>query len=420
MNLFAEQKEKSNYETPEHYKKTIHKLLYSEGLKLDAALRKVFELFWNFDKGITLASIKKLSEIATKKMGKGYGLTTIKTGLKMAQEYGLIKIENRHSDKTGYRGCAWKVVAEAEIIEAFVQARISTLVEENFHGSTSDLEIDLKNDLEIDLEIDLRKKAETLTESKDEVAKSGLHKTQLNKIKQNKLKDKDTIYPPEKAKGDRINKLPEVSLDLKDFLKRWSKFNKGYWEPEELEKASRYIQKGINKAKGQVDFKNPKHTLAIQRAVGIFRDKCEGNLEGNHYWNTLSVYIQNALKSAFGINENTKPTKKPIRTEMLPENWKDPDDYYKGMMEPKPLSDEDQKAVDEELERMRLEQKQRKQQELEALRNSSPINDTDQSITNQDLCKSIVDDMRKPTPKAPLPIGAITITSSGNESIQTI
>src|SRR5690242_12418015 len=109
--VFARQKEKSNYESNEASKQALRKLLHTEGLQLEKPLRKVFEYMWNCKGGITKAAEKKISATMTKKKGRGYGLTTIETGFKLAKNYGLITIENEYSAKTGYKLCAWKILA---------------------------------------------------------------------------------------------------------------------------------------------------------------------------------------------------------------------------------------------------------------------------------------------------------------------
>lgn len=183
LNL-KEQKIKSNYQSHKEYKKTIHAILHTKDLKIEPPLRKIFEFLWNCKGGVTKTSIEKISKIMTKKLGRGYKPTTINTGIKLAKKYNLLQVENEHSGKTGYKNCSWKIVAEAEVIHAFIQERLPFFEDE----------IELEIECEFECEFELRQNAENPWESKDEATKNEPHKSL---IKQNKtlLKDINISIP---------------------------------------------------------------------------------------------------------------------------------------------------------------------------------------------------------------------------------
>lgn len=337
--IFAKQTAKSNYQTLKDSKDAVHMLLHTEGLKLEPPLRKALEYLWNCTGGITKASYESISAYMTKKMGKGYGLRTIKDGFKMGKEEGLIIVEeDSDRGKKGYKLCALKILAPIEVINKYIQENATLTpekqqeIDENmlFTRSTENPqktgenvtktrsaedsfapEIAPKFAPEFALEVAPREIVQTPCGSKDESPKIETDKSLLSSIKHNKpLKDKEKIYKKEKM--DEIN--------FARFISEWKKFKKYWNSPEEEKKAISAIKRGIKKSDVEMDF--AKMEWHLQRIIGTtISNYRKGKFnDEKHFLNSLAFNIQKELNP----NSISKPVqaKKPIRTE-LHQKWED-------------------------------------------------------------------------------------------------
>lgn len=364
----AEQKRQSNYNNYSDYSKTIHRLLFTEDLYLEPPLRKVLTYFRSNCKrnglGVCYASIEAISKALIKE-GHKASERTVRTGLKLGEEYGII-LKNRAHNKDGYRGCDYKILASAEVIESFITDKIASKVASNIASNIASNVAD-------------RLIEPIPCESKDEGMKNEEHKVPIYNsfIKNQNIKPLESNIPiPIPSDSTYIDKEPIKEKDIFQTIsdnifhstipmpiKKYLAINihlliEKNFNVLEYERFF-HEYKGINiKADyDDLNYLNLDHlqyltsrilqeVTYIKNTFAIMSNWSDRHMKTRRLGDNPSL----AKRQAWGfmkmvqegeenrerkiINANEVPTRKPIRTEMLPDWFQDSEDYYK-QFEPK-------------------------------------------------------------------------------------
>ena len=387
MTIKEKQKEKSKYNSPKEYKFVMHKLLHTEGLKLEKPLRKIFEFLWNCPDGVTKAAEEKISEIMTKRMGKkakngkvrGYGVRTIKSGIKYAKEYGLLKMELADPDKNGNKTSDWKIVSEPEVIFAFIQSRVPSFA--------------LEFAPEFAREFAPDENSPNPCGSKDEVAQKTPN-LNCSKQKKTKLSTNNTASMKEASYFPSKFEKIEVTEEMKNFLIEFME-SKKYWtrKPEMREKVAKTVQATFDEV--GADILNPNHQHDLKQKLGDFYNPYADDYgeaydlnDEAHYYRALAKTIRDYFNKRMNApiveqskEKATQPKKQknkkqPTRTELLPD-WFGEEDYSK-LEKPNTKTPEEQKNdIEEMMKKLRNPKPEAEKEEDQVPPEADPLEKVD-------------------------------------------